>query len=140
VTGALGWGALAASSLVIGALAVIFVSNLPEAVGSSSAMRAAGTSAAAIRRLWLVFAALSDLSWRVREPAQLHDLEAALLELDEQVPQAGRAERPGQHGADGLDLGLEPQRGGQVLADAPAQPDLVTQRHGQALGTSPLSG
>jgi hypothetical protein len=34
----------------------IFVSNLPEAIGSASEMRAAGTHAAAIRRLWLLVA------------------------------------------------------------------------------------
>jgi zinc transporter, ZIP family len=88
---ALGWGALAASSLVVGALlglardspwarsrttspparssagrgrrgagvgllAAIFVSNLPEAIGSASAMHATGTRPGAIRRLWLLIA------------------------------------------------------------------------------------
>ena len=40
----------------VGLLVAIFVSNLPEAIGSSTEMRAAGTYAAAIRRLWLLVA------------------------------------------------------------------------------------
>jgi ZIP family zinc transporter len=40
----------------VGLLVAIFVSNLPEAIGSSTEMRATGTRPAAIRRLWLVVA------------------------------------------------------------------------------------
>jgi ZIP family zinc transporter len=36
----------------VGLLVAIFVSNLPEAIGSSSEMKAAGTSSASILRLW----------------------------------------------------------------------------------------
>ena len=42
----------------VGLLVAIFVSNLPEAIGSSTAMHAAGIPAAAIRRLWLLVAVL----------------------------------------------------------------------------------
>ena len=40
----------------VGLLVAIFVSNLPEAIGSSTEMRAAGTRVAAVRRLWILVA------------------------------------------------------------------------------------
>ncbi|HET6999438.1 MAG TPA: hypothetical protein VFI03_12725 [Solirubrobacterales bacterium] len=43
-------------------LAAIFVSNLPEAIGSAGDMRASGRSRAAILRLWLVVAAICTLA------------------------------------------------------------------------------
>ena len=52
----LGLGLAAGEGVSVGLLAAIFVSNLPEAIGSASAMRAAGTRPAAIRRLWLLIA------------------------------------------------------------------------------------
>ena len=42
----------------VGLLVAVFVSNLPEAIGSSTEMRAAGTAAAKVRRLWLLVALL----------------------------------------------------------------------------------
>ena len=48
----LGIGLAAGDGVSLGLLAAIFVSNLPEAIGSSTAMREAGTRPAAIRRLW----------------------------------------------------------------------------------------
>jgi zinc transporter, ZIP family len=48
----LGIGIAAGDGVSLGLLAAIFVSNLPEAIGSADAMRAAGTRPAAIRRLW----------------------------------------------------------------------------------------
>jgi ZIP family zinc transporter len=48
----LGIGLAAGDGVSLGLLAAIFVSNLPEAIGSSTAMRDAGTRPAAIRRLW----------------------------------------------------------------------------------------
>ena len=48
----LGIGLAAGDGVSLGLLAAIFVSNLPEAIGSADAMRAAGTRPAAIRRLW----------------------------------------------------------------------------------------
>jgi ZIP family zinc transporter len=52
----LGIGIAAGEGVSVGLLVAIFVSNLPEAIGSSSAMRAAGTRAETIRRLWLLVA------------------------------------------------------------------------------------
>ena len=52
----LGIGIAAGEGVSVGLLVAIFVSNLPEAIGSSTEMRAAGTNAAAVRRLWLIVA------------------------------------------------------------------------------------
>jgi ZIP family zinc transporter len=52
----LGISIAAGEGVSVGLLVAIFVSNLPEAIGSSTEMRAAGTRAAAIRRLWLLVA------------------------------------------------------------------------------------
>jgi ZIP family zinc transporter len=46
----------------VGLLAAIFVSNLPEAIGSATEMRAAGRRPAQIRRLWLAVAAVCTLA------------------------------------------------------------------------------
>ena len=54
----LGIGIAAGEGVSVGLLVAIFVSNLPEAIGSSSEMRAAGTAAAAIRRLWVLVAVI----------------------------------------------------------------------------------
>ena len=52
----LGIGIAVGEGVSVGLLVAIFVSNLPEAIGSSTEMRAAGTRPAAIRRLWLLVA------------------------------------------------------------------------------------
>jgi len=52
----LGIGIAAGEGVSAGLLVAIFVSNLPEAIGSSTEMRVAGTRSAAIRRLWVVVA------------------------------------------------------------------------------------
>ena len=52
----LGLGLAAGGEIGLGLLAAIFVSNLPEAIGSASAMHAAGKRPAAIRRLWTLIA------------------------------------------------------------------------------------
>jgi len=52
----LGLGLALGDGVGVGLLAAIFVSNLPEAIGSASAMRAAGKRPAAIRRLWALIA------------------------------------------------------------------------------------
>jgi ZIP family zinc transporter len=54
----LGLGIAAGEGVSIGLLVAIFVSNLPEAIGSSTVMRASGTTAATIRRLWIGVAAV----------------------------------------------------------------------------------
>jgi ZIP family zinc transporter len=65
----LGIGIAAGNGVSVGLLVAIFVSNLPEAIGSSSEMRAAGTRPAAIRRLWLLIAfictAATVLGWAI---------------------------------------------------------------------------
>jgi zinc transporter, ZIP family len=58
----LGIGLAAGDGVSVGLLVAIFVSNLPEAIGSSSEMRAAGTRPAAIRRLWLLIALVCTLA------------------------------------------------------------------------------
>ncbi|MEA2270523.1 MAG: zinc transporter, family [Solirubrobacteraceae bacterium] len=52
----LGIGIAAGDGVGVGLLVAIFVSNLPEAIGSSTEMRAAGKPPAAIRRLGLLVA------------------------------------------------------------------------------------
>ena len=52
----LGLGLAAGDGVSVGLLAAIFVSNLPEAIGSATEMRAAGKRPAAIRRLWILIA------------------------------------------------------------------------------------
>jgi ZIP family zinc transporter len=49
----LGIGIAAGEGVSVGLLVAIFVSNLPEAIGSSTEMRSAGIRSAAIRRLWV---------------------------------------------------------------------------------------
>ena len=65
----LGIGIAAGEGVSVGLLVAIFVSNLPEAIGSSTEMRAAGTKPAAIRRLWLLIAlvctAATVLGWAI---------------------------------------------------------------------------
>jgi ZIP family zinc transporter len=58
----LGIGLASGEGVSVGLLVAIYVSNLPEAIGSSSAMRAAGTRPAAIRRLWILVALICTLS------------------------------------------------------------------------------
>lgn len=52
----LGIGIAAGEGVGVGLLVAIFVSNLPEAIGSSTEMHAAGSASATIRRLWLIVA------------------------------------------------------------------------------------
>src|SRR4051794_23929531 len=52
----LGIGIAAGKGVSVGLLVAIFVSNLPEAIGSSTEMRAGGSDTATVRRLWLLVA------------------------------------------------------------------------------------
>jgi|SRR5829696_1561191 len=54
----LGIGIAAGDGVSVGLLAAIFVSNLPEAVGASADLRAAGHRSDTVRRLWIVVAAI----------------------------------------------------------------------------------
>ena len=58
----LGIGLVAGDGVSIGLLAAIFVSNLPEAVGSATEMRAAGRSRATILRLWVIVAVVCTIA------------------------------------------------------------------------------
>jgi zinc transporter, ZIP family len=58
----LGIGIASGEGISVGLLVAIFVSNLPEAIGSATEMRDAGTRAPAIRRLWLGVATLCALA------------------------------------------------------------------------------
>jgi ZIP family zinc transporter len=58
----LGIGIAAGEGVSIGLLVAIFVSNLPEAIGSATDMREAGSSVRQIRLLWLGVAALCALA------------------------------------------------------------------------------
>jgi zinc transporter, ZIP family len=58
----LGIGLAAGEGVSIGLLVAIFVSNLPEAIGSSSDLRAAGYGATRITRLWVAVAVICTLA------------------------------------------------------------------------------
>ena len=58
----LGIGIATGGGVSIALLVAIFVSNLPEAIGSSSQMRAAKRSPSTIRRLWIAVAAVCLLA------------------------------------------------------------------------------
>ena len=58
----LGLGIAAGEGVSISLLVAIFLSNLPEAIGSASDMRESGTKAFRIRRLWFAVAAVCALS------------------------------------------------------------------------------
>ena len=58
----LGIGLATGEGVSVGLLVAIFVSNLPESIGSSTDMREAGTRPAQIRALWLAVAAICTLA------------------------------------------------------------------------------
>jgi zinc transporter, ZIP family len=58
----LGLGIAVGNGVSVGLLAAIFVSNLPEAIGSSTAMRDEGRSDHEVIRLWLAVAAICVLA------------------------------------------------------------------------------
>lgn len=58
----LGLGIAAGGDVSLGLLAAIFVSNLPEAMGSADAMRKSGARTAAILALWAAVAAVCTLA------------------------------------------------------------------------------
>ena len=58
----LGISIAAGKGVGVGLLVAIFVSNLPEAVGSSTAMKKAGTHPAVIRRMWIAVALVCTAS------------------------------------------------------------------------------
>jgi ZIP family zinc transporter len=99
---ALGIG-VAAGEGSVGPLVAIFVSNLPEAIGSASEMRGAGRSRTQIMGLWLAVAAICLLAtmvgWWVAD-AVSGDFKAAIdgfaagalivMLIDSMIPEATR--------------------------------------------------
>ena len=67
----LGIGLSSGGEIGLGLLAAIFVSNLPEAIGSSTELRAAGKGARAVARVWLpvaiVCALASGVGWAIAD-------------------------------------------------------------------------
>src|SRR5262245_54584412 len=58
----LGIGIAAGEGISVGLLVAIFVSNLPEAIGSASEMRGSGVAGGKIVRLWLAVAVICTLA------------------------------------------------------------------------------
>jgi zinc transporter, ZIP family len=77
----LGIALAAGEGVGVGLLVAIFVSNLPEAIGASTDLRAAGHAPATIRRLWLVVAVactVATLAGFALADATSGDLQAAI--------------------------------------------------------------
>ena len=97
----LGIGLATGEGVSVGLLAAIFISNLPEAIGSASAMDAAGRSHAGIARLWIVVAVICTLAsvvgYGIADTAS-DDLQAAIngfaagallvMLIDSMIPEA----------------------------------------------------
>ena len=58
----LGIGLATGEGVSVALLVAIFVSNLPEAIGSTTELSASGTSEKTIRRLWIAVAAICTLA------------------------------------------------------------------------------
>src|SRR3954471_5999130 len=99
----LGIGLATGGGLSVGLLAAIFVSNLPEAIGSATAMRAAGREPGSILRLWTGVAVVCTLAtvagFAISDTAS-RDLQAAIdgfaagallvMLIDSMIPEAAR--------------------------------------------------
>jgi ZIP family zinc transporter len=104
----LGIGIAAGEGVGVGLLVAIFVSNLPEAIGSSTDLRKAGHTPATIRRVWLAVAGVCTLATVAGfglADATSGDLQAAIngfaagallvMLIDSMIPEAARkAGRP----------------------------------------------
>jgi ZIP family zinc transporter len=99
----LGIGLAAGGGVSVGLLAAIFISNLPEAIGSATDMRAAGRSRAAITRLWTIVALICTFATGVGygiADAASGELQAAIngfaagallvMLIDSMIPEAAR--------------------------------------------------
>ena len=58
----LGIGLAAGEGISVGLLVAIFVSNMPEAIGSATEMRSAGTDRRRVLRLWCAVAAICTVA------------------------------------------------------------------------------
>jgi zinc transporter, ZIP family len=104
----LGIGIAAGEGVGVGLLVAIFVSNLPEAIGASNDLVAAGHPARAVRVLWLVVAAVCTLATAVGfaiADSTSGDVQAAIdgfaagallvMLIDSMIPEGARkAKRP----------------------------------------------
>ena len=102
----LGIGLAAGDGVSIGLLAAIFISNLPEAIGSATEMRAAGSAPAKIARLWIAVALICTVAsvagFAIADTAS-GDLQAAIngfaagallvMLIDSMIPEAVRQAR-----------------------------------------------
>jgi ZIP family zinc transporter len=99
----LGIGLAAGGGVSVGLLAAIFVSNLPEAIGSATEMRAAGRTRAAIVRLWTIVAVICTFATVVGygiADSTSGDVQAAIngfaagallvMLIDSMIPEAAR--------------------------------------------------
>jgi zinc transporter, ZIP family len=99
----LGIGIAAGEGVGVGLLVAIFVSNLPEAIGSSTEMKASGKDDATIRRLWIAVAvvcALATVAGYAIADNVGHNLHAAVdgfaagallvMLIDSMIPEAAR--------------------------------------------------
>ena len=100
----LGIGVAAGDGVSAALLVAIFVSNLPEAIGSASAMESAGTARSTILRLWIAVAvvcALSSVVGFAIADAASSNLQAAIqgfaagallvMLIDSMIPEAVRS-------------------------------------------------
>jgi zinc transporter, ZIP family len=99
----LGIGLAAGGGVSVGLLAAIFISNLPEAIGSATEMRATGQTAASIIRLWTAVALICTLAtvagYGIADSAS-GDLQATIngfaagallvMLIDSMIPEAAR--------------------------------------------------
>jgi ZIP family zinc transporter len=99
----LGIGIASGDGVGIGLLAAIFISNLPEAVGSATEMRSAGRTRGTIVRIWILVAAICTLAtvvgYAIADSAS-GDLRAAIdgfaagallvMLIDSMIPEAAR--------------------------------------------------
>jgi zinc transporter, ZIP family len=99
----LGIGLAAGGGVSVGLLAAIFISNLPEAIGSATEMRAVGQTAASIIRLWTAVALICTLAtvagYGIADSAS-GDLQATIngfaagallvMLIDSMIPEAAR--------------------------------------------------
>jgi zinc transporter, ZIP family len=99
----LGIGLATGQGVGVGLLVAIFVSNLPESIGSSTDMRAAGHSARSIRLLWIAVAVICTLAtvggWALADSAS-NDLKAVIngfaagallvMLIDSMIPEASK--------------------------------------------------
>jgi ZIP family zinc transporter len=99
----LGIGLATGEGVSVALLVAIFVSNLPEAIGATTELRASGTSEKTIRRLWIAVAAictLASLAGYAAADSVSDDLKAAIngfaagallvMLVDSMIPEATR--------------------------------------------------